>query len=101
ATAVGSIARRAGFITKGHLPGAQVATIAPHGASRASNSQQVAGGKAMRKILIPVGGTRNDRFAVQHVIKRFMNDTAIEVHLVNVQVPFSAYVATFSSRESR
>ena len=55
----------------------------------------------MLKILIPVGGTRNDRFAVQNVIKRFMNNTAMEVHLVNVQMPFSAYVACFSSRESR
>lgn len=55
----------------------------------------------MLKILIPVGGTPNDRFAVQHVIKRFMNNTAMEVHLVNVQIPFSAYVATFSSRENR
>jgi len=55
----------------------------------------------MQKILIPVGGSRNDRFAVQNVIKRFMNDTALEVHLVNVQIPFSAYVARFSSRESR
>ena len=55
----------------------------------------------MLKILIPVGGTHNDRFAVQNVIKRFMNNTAIEVHLVNVQMPFSAYVARFSSRKSR
>ena len=55
----------------------------------------------MLKILVPVGGTGNDRFAVQNVIKRFMNNTALEVHLLNVQVPFSAYVARFSSRKSR
>jgi nucleotide-binding universal stress UspA family protein len=55
----------------------------------------------MLKILIPVGGSRNDVFAVQNVIKRFMNNTAMEVHLVNVQIPFSAYVARFSTRESR
>jgi len=55
----------------------------------------------MLKILIPVGGTRNDAFAVQNVIKRFMNNTAMEVHVVNVQVPFSAYVARFSSRTNR
>ena len=55
----------------------------------------------MMKILIPVGGSRNDRFAVQNVIKRFMNNTAMEVHLVNVQTPFSAYVAQFSSHKSR
>ena len=58
-------------------------------------------GRPCSKILVPVGGTRNDRFAVQHVIKRFMNNTAMEVHLLNVQMPFSAYVARFSSRKSR
>ena len=30
-----------------------------------------------------------------------MNNSAIEVHLVNVQRPFSAYVAQFSSRRNR
>ena len=55
----------------------------------------------MTRILIPVGGTRNDTFALQHVIKRFMNNAAMEVHLVNVQRPFSAYVAQFTSARSR
>jgi len=55
----------------------------------------------MLRILIPVGGTRNDRFAVQEVIKRFMNNTAMQVHLVNVQMPFSEYLARSSSRKSR
>ena len=30
-----------------------------------------------------------------------MNNTAMEVHLVNVQRPFSAHVAQFSSRSNR
>ena len=64
-------------------------------------AQPIAGGNTMTRILIPVGGTRNDSFAVQHVIKRFLNNTAMEVHLVNVQKPFSAYVAQFSSRRNR
>ena len=55
----------------------------------------------MPKILIPVGGTRNDKFAVQEVIKRFMNNTAMEVHLLNVQAPFAADIAHFTSRKSR
>jgi P-type Ca2+ transporter type 2C len=66
-----------------------------------TGTSQVTGANAMTRILIPVGGTRNDRFAVQHVIKRFMNNTAMEVHLVNIQRPFSAYVAQFSSRKNR
>jgi Ca2+-transporting ATPase len=69
--------------------------------SAAPARQPVAGGQTMLKILLPLGGTRNDRFAVQHVIKRFMNDTAMEVHLLNVQRPFSADIARFSSRKSR
>ena len=64
-------------------------------------AQHVTGANTMTRILIPVGGTRNDSFALQHVIKRFMNNSAIEVHLVNVQRPFSAYVAQFSSRRNR
>ena len=51
----------------------------------------------MLKILASLGGTRNDRFAVQHVIKRFMNDTAMEVHLA--QRPEAASPRT--SRASR
>ena len=58
-------------------------------------------GGVMLKVLIPVGGTANDRFAVQQVIKRFVNDSAMEIHLLNVQVPFSAHVAQFTSRQSR
>ena len=64
-------------------------------------AQRGAGSRSMLKVLLPVGGTRNDRFAVQYVVNRFMNDTALEVHLLNVQVPFSRYVARFTSRASR
>jgi nucleotide-binding universal stress UspA family protein len=63
--------------------------------------QPITGGNTMLKILVPVAGTGNDRFAVQDVIKRFMNNTAMEVHLLNVQTPFSADIAHFSSRRSR
>ena len=53
------------------------------------------------RILVPIAGNANDLFAVQDVVKRFMNHTAMEVHLLNVQVPFSRYVAQFTSRASR
>ena len=55
----------------------------------------------MLKILVPVAGTPNDALALQQVVKRFMNDTAMEVHLLNVQAPFDSHVADFSSRRSR
>jgi len=55
----------------------------------------------MLKILVPVAGTPNDAVALQQVVKRFMNDSAMEVHLLNVQAPFDSHVANFSSRRSR
>ena len=54
----------------------------------------------MLKVLIPVDGSRNCQFAVKHVIKEFMNNTAMEIHLLNVQPPFSRYIARFVSRKS-
>ena len=54
----------------------------------------------MLKVLVPVDGSRNCQFAVKHVIKEFMNNTAMEIHLLNVQPPFSSYIARFVSRKS-
>lgn len=54
----------------------------------------------MLKLLIPVDGSRNCQFAVKHVIKEFMNNTAMQIHLLNVQPPFSRDIARFVSRKS-
>jgi nucleotide-binding universal stress UspA family protein len=54
----------------------------------------------MLRVLLPVDGSRNCKFAVQHVIKQFMNNTAMEIHLLNVQTPFSSYIARFVSRKN-
>ena len=54
----------------------------------------------MLKVLVPVDCTRNCQFAVKHVIKEFRNNTAMEIHLLNVQSPFSRDVARFVSRKS-
>ncbi len=54
----------------------------------------------MLKVLIPVDGSRNCQFAVKHVIKEFMNNTAMEIHLLNVQSPFNRDVARFVSRKN-
>lgn len=53
----------------------------------------------MPRILVPVDGSRNCQFAVKHVIKEFTNDAATEIHLLNVQAPFSRYIARFVSRK--
>ena len=54
----------------------------------------------MLKVLIPVDGSPNCQFAVKHVIKQFMANTAMETHLLNVQPPFSSYIARFVSRKT-
>ncbi len=50
------------------------------------------------KILVPVTASHNSEVAVQHVVRRFMSNGAMEVHLLNVQHPFSRYVARFVPR---
>jgi nucleotide-binding universal stress UspA family protein len=80
---------------------APVAGFAQQGASIASISQPFAQGNTMRKVLVPVDGSRNCRFAVKHVIRQFMENTAMEIHLLNVQPPFSRYIAQFASKRSR
>ena len=55
----------------------------------------------MLKVLIPVDGTRNSHHAVQHVIKQCVTNAAMEIHLLNVQPPFSRHIARFASKENR
>jgi YjbE family integral membrane protein len=59
------------------------------------------GEPAMQRILLPVDGSRNAEFAVRHVIAEFLKDSAMEVHLLNVQPPFSRHIAQFASARNR
>jgi nucleotide-binding universal stress UspA family protein len=93
ATMKGSVARR----SEVPVSSAPVVSLARHRASLASVSQQFGGGNIMLKILVPVDGSRNCQFAVKHVIKEFMNNTAMEIHLLNVQTPFNRDIAQFFS----
>jgi nucleotide-binding universal stress UspA family protein len=52
----------------------------------------------MKRILIPVDGSPNSLFAVRQVISEFMEDSAMEIHLLNVQTKFSRYIGKFLSR---
>ncbi len=54
----------------------------------------------MLRILIPVDGSRNCQFAVKHVIREFMNNKAMEIHLLNVQPPFNRDISSFVSRKN-
>jgi nucleotide-binding universal stress UspA family protein len=71
-----------------------------HRLSHAAAARPGTGGTAMRKVLIPVDGSRNCEFAVRHVVQRFMDNTAMEVHLLNVQPSFGGYVSRFVSRKA-
>ena len=51
----------------------------------------------MKQILIPVDGSPNSLFAVRQVISEFMEDSAMEIHLLNVQTKFSQHIGKFIS----
>src|SRR5688500_12662206 len=59
-----------------------------------------ASGGSMMKVLVPVDGSGNCEFAVRHVVRQFMNNTAMEIHLLNVQPALTSYITRFLSRKS-
>jgi P-type Ca2+ transporter type 2C len=78
---------------------ARATSFAPAlGAERAGRRPQT-GGQAM-KVLVPVDASHNCEYAVRHVVRRFMNDSAIQIHLLNVQPPFSRYVSHLGGRRN-
>lgn len=96
---VDSGAAMAGAMDRTQAPafGTMDAGVARKRGSLAAMSQQFTKENSMLKILIPVSGSRNCQFAVKHVIREFMNNTAMEIHLLNVQPPFSRDIARFFS----
>jgi YjbE family integral membrane protein len=58
-------------------------------------------GYAMKTLLVPVGSSRNMRFAIERVIKEARRSPDVEVHLLNVQRPFSRHVSQFLARDAR
>ncbi len=55
----------------------------------------------MTTLLLPCDGTPNALLAVRYVINAYRRGDTLMVHLLNVQPPFSAYVARHVSREAR
>ena len=55
----------------------------------------------MLKVLVPVDGSPNSLHAVRRVISEFPKNRGMEVHLLNVQAPFSKHIAQFTSRKNR
>ena len=54
----------------------------------------------MLKVLVPVDGSSNSRHAVRHVVGAFQSNPAMDIHLLNVQPPFSRYIARFVDRKT-
>ena len=69
------------------------AAMAPPAAATPASS----GGHTM-KVLIPVHRSEACRAATQQVVRQFMNNTAMEIHLLNVQPPLNRHVSRFSSK---
>jgi Ca2+-transporting ATPase len=76
-------------------------SFARPGAALSPASNPSAGGNAMVKVLLPVDDSRNSEIAIRHVIGQFMGNTAMEIHLLNVQPPFSKDIARFVSSKDR
>jgi len=53
----------------------------------------------MLKVLFPVDGSSNSRHAVRYVVSEFQSNPAMDIHLLNVQRPFSRYIARFVDRK--
>jgi len=70
-------------------------------APAATRTASTEGGRAMQKILVPVDGSKNGAHALRRVVTQFLGDPSLEVHLLNVQAPFSRHIAQFVSKRSR
>ena len=55
----------------------------------------------MRRILVPVDGSRSAEAAIRHLVARALGGDSLDVHLLNVQRPFSRHIARFSSAANR
>ncbi|MCC7325442.1 MAG: universal stress protein [Burkholderiales bacterium] len=55
----------------------------------------------MLKVLVPVDRSPNAVHALRHVIGEFRKSPDFEVHLLNVQAPFSRYVSRFVAKKDR
>ena len=80
---------------------ARLASFARQGVAGSPAPNVFEGGHAMLKVLVPVDGSPNSQHAVRHVINEVAKNREMEVHLLNVQAPFSSHIAQFASRKNR
>lgn len=55
----------------------------------------------MLKVLIPLDGSSSSLYGVRHVVNEFRKSQDMEIHVLNVQAPFSRHVARYTSKPVR
>lgn len=55
----------------------------------------------MLRVLVPSDGSPNAQYGVRHVISEFETNRDLEIHVLNVQPPFSQHICDFSSQSDR
>lgn len=55
----------------------------------------------MSRVLIPFDGSPDSLHGVRHVVSEFMKNRNLQIHVLNVQPPFSKHVSDFTSRRDR
>jgi nucleotide-binding universal stress UspA family protein len=57
-------------------------------------------GAHVHRVLVPVDRSHNSLVLMRQIVREFMEDTAMEIHLLNVQRPFNRDIGRFVSRAS-
>jgi YjbE family integral membrane protein len=68
--------------------------------STASPDVQSKEGISMQSVLVPIGPVRNVEFAIRRVVTEYLRNSEIEIHLLNVQAPFSRHIGQWVSRRA-
>lgn len=53
------------------------------------------------RVLVPSDGSINSRHAIRHVMREYMKSRDLDIHVVNVQPPFSRLIGDYSSKLAR
>lgn len=55
----------------------------------------------MVRVLVPLDGSPDSQYGVRYVVSEFMKNRDLEIHVLNVQPPFSKHISDFTSRRAR
>lgn len=80
---------------QGHLAQTKESGILATESSSSTN-----GGLAMKRILMPIDGSKNSELAVRHVVNQFLQNSAMEIHLINVQPKLPRHIGRFLSKQN-